>query len=892
MCESLGGVWNHPLDQASEDSDYSCFHPESIVIGHVIQDFKNGTYLLEYTPRYAGSNELDIKLNGTHIFESPFTVEVMDGATKGNNSTASGKGLHHAIAGITDYFTVQAKDEYDNLKTISGDNFVVTMTYNPSGPHIANNRPNGSFIFNGTSKYIGNGRYECKYNVTISGDYFLDVTLNGKHIHGSPFTPYVEPNVANPAITIVTAYLSAPGDDEIVHIDSTTWPAPYTSTWNGLLGGTAGYLSPFSIQAKDVYGNNRTAQQSYDTFVVSLEGLSPNAGNSDLREAPAGLTTEAVYMGYDGQYNGSYFPLNAGQYKLHVTLNGNHVHDSPYSVTITPDLSNGPNCSAIGPGLVSATSDVETEFTIQARDVFGNPQIHGNDEFYVNAIRQPIDSDAPQFNQTDIAHIYETHGQYRVRYTPKASGLYILRVALIPPVGRHIATSRDVKAHPFLDPSMGPRAVAESIASEEIKGSPFVVYVNDGAVDARTSTAWGIGLSHSTAGEYALFYVQARDKALNNRSSGGDTVSFTATNTENEFHGYNVSGEMTEYNADGVIATRPVGEVRYIGRGLYRCMYNATKRGNYSIAVKIGGEHIVGSPFLSYTSPSYADARHSYVGGPGTESANGLANLDLDAIVPSKSAMGTSNFTVIAKDRFGNQLDRGGDQFMVRLDGPTNILAVMKDLGKGMYRSEYIVPFNGTYRLSVALLEGYLTSTGGGLRGEYFKRHDLSSNPDYTRLDSTVDVELGLEVAAVRWRGLIVPPRNGLWAFVLDVGGTGSLGGNALLLLNGKTVFHGNVQSGNMINGTLPMIGAIPYNITLEWLRHGEGTRTLAFKWLGPTNVITDSGSEGVTSKNINPSSPKIPSIVPTTRLAERATHLTGSPIILNNTDQPPGSEY
>ena len=892
MCKSMGGVWNHPPELSSEDTDMSCYHPESVVYGHVIQDYKNGTYLLEYTPRYSGVNLLDIKLNGSHIFESPFTVDVADGMAMGNNSTASGKGLHHAIAGITDSFTVQAKDEYDNLKSVPGDEFVVVMTYYPSGAHAANNRPNGFFVFNGTSTYIGNGRYECTYNVTISGDYLLSVTLGGKHIHGSPFTPYVEPNIADPAISVLSPYLPEPGEGDIVHIDSSTWPVGYTSTWNGLLGGTAGYLSPFSIQAKDMYGNNRTAQQSQDVFVVMLEGLAPNAGNSDLREAPPTTTLEGVYLKYDGQYNGSYHPLNAGQFNLHITLNGNHVHDSPYSVVVIPDLTNGPNCSAIGPGLASAISDEETGFTIQARDVFGNPQIHGNDIFYVNAIRQPVGSDAPQFNQTDIVHIEQTHGQYYVRYTPKASGLYILRIALIPPVGRHIATSRDVKAHPFVDASMGPRAVSESIASEEIQGSPFVVYVSDGAVAAKTSTAWGIGLSHTTAGEVALFYVQARDKALNNRSVSGDTVSFVATNTEDEFNGYNVSGEFAEYNNDGVVLTRPVGEVRYIGRGLYRCMYNATKRGNYTIAVRIGGEHIFGSPFLSYTSPSYADANRSSIGGPGSINAEGLANLNVKTIVLDKSPMGTSNFTVVARDRFGNRLDRGGDQFLVRLDGPTKILAPMKDLGKGSYRSEYIVPFNGTYRLHVALLQGYLTATGGGLRGEYFQRHDFSSKPDFTRLDPTVDVELGLEIAAVRWRGLVVPPRNGLWAFVLNAGGTGSLGGNAMLSLNGKTVFHGTVNSGESINGTLPMIGAVPYNVTLEWLRHGEGTRTVALRWLGPTHVLKDGGSEGVTSGNVNAANPKVPTIVPATRLAERATHLHGSPFIVNNTDQPRGSEY
>ena len=880
-CEDLGGVWDHPEGQSSSDTDMSCFHPESIVPGTVIQDYNNGTYLLEYTPRYSGINLLDVKLNGSHIFESPFSVDVADGAAKGNNSTASGKGLYHAVAGIIDHFIVQAKDEYDNRKTVPGDDFVVRLDYDADGTHAANNRPNGTFVANGTVSYVGGGRYACQYNATISGDYKLSVTLDGKHIHGSPFSPYVEPNVADPHVTVVVPYLTQP--DGVQHIDSTTWPASYTSTWNGLLGGTAGYLSPFTIQAKDKFGNNRTAQQALDTFSIRLEGLSPNAGESDIRHPPPDMQLDAAYMGHDGQYNGSYWPLNAGQFDLHVLLNGEHVALSPYAVVIIPDLTNGNDCSALGPGLISATSDIETEFTIQARDVFKNPQIHGEDSFYINAIRQPIWTDSPIFYERDTVHIAKSHGQYRVRYTPKASGMYLLRIALVPPVGRHIATSRAVKAHKMLNATLGPRAVAESIESEEIKGSPFVVYVNDGAVAAGRSSAWGIGLVHSTAGFTALFYIQARDHALNNRTAI-DTLSFEMLSTEPEYNGYKVSAEIKEVNVDGSIATATSGIIRHIGRGLYRCNYNATTRGNFSLSVKIGGSHIINSPFEAYVSPSYAYAGETSIGGAGIVSAAGSANLDADTIIFNKEPMGTANFTVVARDRYGNRLDRGGDNFLVRLDGPTHVHVVMKDLGAAKYRAEYIVPFNGTYRLTVALVEGQLTSTGGGLRGEYFSRHDLSVAPDYSKLDRTVDTELGIDIAAVRWRGLIIPPHNGLWKFFVEVGGTSSLGGHVLLLINGKTIVKGGVDSGASINGSLPMIGAVPYNITMEWMRYGEGTRTVALQWFGPSTSLT--------SHVPVPTFPTERTVIPASCLAERATHLPGSPFLVNNTDRGSGSEY
>ena len=69
------------------------------------------------------------------------------------------------------------------------------------------------------------------------------------------------------------------------------------------------------------------------------------------------------------------------------------------------------------------------------------------DKFYIQAIRQPIGSLSPIFNETEIAHISESHGQYLVRYTPKASGSYLLALRCCHLLGDIIATSRDTKAH-------------------------------------------------------------------------------------------------------------------------------------------------------------------------------------------------------------------------------------------------------------------------------------------------------------------------------------------------------------------------------------------------------------------------------------------------------------
>ena len=77
------------------------------------------------------------------------------------------------------------------------------------------------------------------------------------------------------------------------------------------------------------------------------------------------------------------------------------------------------------------------------------------------------------------------------------------------------------------------------------------------------------------------------------------------------------------------------------------------------------------------------------------------------------------------------------------------------------------------------------------------------------RKDLTVDTELGADVAAVRWRGLIIPPHNGLWTFYIVSGGEKHLGGHAKMIFNGKVIINGNINAGEFLSGSVPAIGAV-----------------------------------------------------------------------------------
>jgi len=215
-----------------------------------------------------------------------------------------------------------------------------------------------------------------------------------------------------------------------------------------------------------------------------------------------------------------------------------------------------------------------------------------------------------------------------------------------------------------------------------------VVTVSDGAVAPLVSHAYGIGLTHTTAGVDAYFTVQARDAAGNNRTTGGDVVVVTVVH---ERTGHGLVGE--EGSLEGSLASsslsgkEPVA-VAYLINGSYRVRYNATRAGNTTVSVTINGVHVDGSPFLPYVSPTVAHAAHCHAQGIGLVSASVSASGSVSAGgggghgTTGTTVSTVSNVTVYARDRFGNLLDRGGDQFVVKLVGPTMFFVRLQDMGR------------------------------------------------------------------------------------------------------------------------------------------------------------------------------------------------------------------
>ena len=134
--------------------------------------------------------------------------------------------------------------------------------------------------------------------------------VESKHISGSPFFINVLPNRAEPSTTIAYG--------------------------EGLVGAIAGRLGAFTIQAKDVHGNNRIDSQPREVFQVDIfqPGVPPRypfmtgekigavARRTFINtQQPIHIMGNVSYIG-NGDYEVVYYPEVSGRYTIAITIVG------------------------------------------------------------------------------------------------------------------------------------------------------------------------------------------------------------------------------------------------------------------------------------------------------------------------------------------------------------------------------------------------------------------------------------------------------------------------------------------------------------------------------------------------------------------------------------------
>eukprot|EP01104_Vermistella_antarctica_P019108 TRINITY_DN7334_c0_g1_i1.p1 TRINITY_DN7334_c0_g1~~TRINITY_DN7334_c0_g1_i1.p1 ORF type:complete len:582 (+),score=133.56 TRINITY_DN7334_c0_g1_i1:52-1746(+) len=186
-------------------------------------------------------------------------------------------------------------------------------------------------------------------------------------------------------------------------------------------------------------------------------------------------------------------------------------------------------------------------------------------------------------------------------------------------------------------------------------------------------TPSGDGMSETTCGKPTEFLMEAFDKKEQPRVNGGDKF----------------AGVMIQLDPEADQEPARVDIVFKDNRnGTYGCFYNARVSGNYEMTLTENGDPVRGSPYNSYVNPDVTVAYNSTARGPGLQ----MGQVGC-----------TSQFELIARDRFSNQQDHGGDPFMVAITGGSEPRCVMEDRGDGSYLVQYSPGWADVYQVQIFL---------------------------------------------------------------------------------------------------------------------------------------------------------------------------------------------
>uniref|UniRef100_A0A2K5ZJJ6 Filamin A n=1 Tax=Mandrillus leucophaeus TaxID=9568 RepID=A0A2K5ZJJ6_MANLE len=535
--------------------------PSGKVAQPAITDNKDGTVTVRYAPSEAGLHEMDIRYDNMHIPGSPLQFYV-DYVNCGH-VTAYGPGLTHGVVNKAATFTVNTKD--------AGEGGLSLAIEGPSKAEISctDNQ---------------DGTCSVSYLPVLPGDYSILVKYNEQHIPGSPFTARVTGddsmrmshlkvgsaadipiNISETDLSLkaeisfedrkdgscgVAYVVQEPGDYEVSvkfneeHIPDSPFVVPVASP-----SGDARRLTVSSLQESGLKVNQPAS------FAVSLNGAK---GAIDAKvHSPSGALEECYVTEIDqDKYAVRFIPRENGVYLIDVKFNGTHIPGSPFKIRVGEPGHGG------DPGLVSAYgAGLEGGVT-------GNPA-----EFIVNTSNAgagalSVTIDGPSKVKMDCQECPEG---YRVTYTPMAPGSYLISIKYGGPY--HIGGS------PFKAKVTGPRLVSNHSLHET--SSVFVDSLTKatcapqhgapgpGPADAAKVVAKGLGLSKAYIGQKSSFTVDC-SKAGNNMLLVG------------------VHGPRT-----------PCEEilVKHVGSRLYSVSYLLKDKGEYTLVVKWGDEHIPGSPY-------------------------------------------------------------------------------------------------------------------------------------------------------------------------------------------------------------------------------------------------------------------------------------------------------
>ena len=141
-----------------------------------VSDKNDGGYLCKYAVSAAGEYKLSIEMNGHDVFGSPFPVRVAPSSAD-PDETLLLRGLRTATPGVGSALRIATRDKFGNKCRTGGEALEAAVDGPASVVSLTDH---------------GDGTYTAVYEVDTDYDgsaVVVSVTLRGRHIRGSPFSP-------------------------------------------------------------------------------------------------------------------------------------------------------------------------------------------------------------------------------------------------------------------------------------------------------------------------------------------------------------------------------------------------------------------------------------------------------------------------------------------------------------------------------------------------------------------------------------------------------------------------------------------------------------------------------------------------------------------------------
>eukprot|EP00824_Muranothrix_gubernata_P009242 TRINITY_DN217_c0_g1_i1.p1 TRINITY_DN217_c0_g1~~TRINITY_DN217_c0_g1_i1.p1 ORF type:complete len:2666 (-),score=582.17 TRINITY_DN217_c0_g1_i1:103-7398(-) len=675
---------------------------------------------LAFLATHATEHSFEVMDQGLEVPNSPVVVTVKPGPLSVPDTIGLGGGLTHSVAGYAGSFSVLARDKWQNNITTGGVVWDVVLT----DPHNVHTKI--ALADKDTGYYAG------FYNATTAGLHRLAITRNGVSIAGSPFTVTVfgAETAAQNSLAFGSGLSKATQDfpayfriesrdrfNNVVRVGKsgfvfnlvqgdTSVKGPVTYLGDGIyqgsyvaeklgkyelhifLRGVALKGSPFDVfvspdvtvpskslatvsthiiagekQLVDIFSRNITAERRLrggDPWKVTLTG-------TNLPRVVANLIDHR-----NGSYTAEYMCTKAGEYRMEITLREDPIKQSPFTVVVdaaeaTETMSTVEPPVATSPEGAVSVAGKSVAFQLGARDEFGNEKIVGGDPFTV-VVHGPLAEDPSSAQQLSLLQLVDDDPIFpNVTIKDLGDGTYRAEFA------------------PTLS---GFYSVHISLEGKPVTGSPWTVKIAPTLPEAQHTLVEVEG--NATRDRPGFLFLTPRDKYDNVVTKDVRAEDWLVRITGID------GNQLCQTNISGPdVASR--FEVSYV------CNY----AGDVDVRVEYKGySALIRRHLVIHVKPELTDATQSVAQG---------------ATLHHAVAGENSVFIIETKNRDGLRRLRGGDKFVILVDGPEEINdAIVADNEDGTYTVAYTITKAGAYTVTVTLEgtpiqnSGFLVNAVGG----------------------------------------------------------------------------------------------------------------------------------------------------------------------------------